>query len=252
MILFPHLRTHRIAVRLRELTLADAIAVCKIPAERHELTTTEFLRFVARDAEKPQDRYITDPRLLTVEERTLLVCHYLSQVSDDGPDFSIGSEGRLSDYVVFDADIKTEQVDLGEIGGKRLVMRPLLGLHAEVLERCCSTGGDWLIGAMGCQISEAGEALPDWSALSDIQALEWVKARIDAVRALGESEFEDRLAVYTDGRAAMHHFFTPNFDAAGLVYEPNEREDEQEAGPKNPARFLAVSCISRTTRRFFG
>lgn len=247
MILFPHIRTRRIAVRLRELTLGEAIAVCKLPAERHELTTTEFLRFVASAAEAPQPQYLTDPRLWSVEERTLLVCHYLAQVSDDGPDFAVGGSAKLTDYVVFDADLAIDRLDL-QVAGKAMAMRPLNGLQAETLERACTDRGEWLIGAMACQVLPADEAEPAWADMSDVQALEWVKARSEAIRALPESDFEALLLAYSDGARRLHHFFAISFDDQGVVCEPNE----QEAGHRNPARFRAASCLSDAALRLFG
>jgi hypothetical protein len=248
MIIFPHLRTRRLAVRLRELTLGEAIAVCKLPAGRHELTTTEFLRFVASDAQVPQERYITDPRLWSVEERTLLVCHYLAQVSDDGPDFAVGQSSKFTDFVVFDADLAADQVDMGVVAGKSRVMRPLIGLQAEILERACTDRGEWLIGAMACQLLPVDEPAPPWADMSDTQALEWVKAQSDAIRALPESDFEALLLAYSAGARQMYHFFSTSFDDEGIVCEASAGE----AGNKNPARFLAVSCISGAARRLFG
>lgn len=247
MILFSPLRTRRLSVRLRELTLGDAIALCKLPAERHELTATEFLRMVARDAEAPQPRYVTDPRLMTVEERTLLVCHYLAQVSADGPDFSLGEGARLSDYVAFDADLKTEGVT-AEAAGKRYTVRPLLGVHAEILERLCSARGDWLLGSMACQMQADGEAAPAWAELSDVALMEAVKARQDALRDLPESDFEAMLAAYSGAQRDLTHFFILNFDDHGIVCEPQLGE---EAGQKPPARFLASTCVSGLARRLF-
>ena len=248
MIIFPHLRTRRLAVRLRELTLGEAIAVCKLPAERHELTTTEFLRFVASEAEAPQERYLTDPRLWSVEERTLLVCHYLAQVSDDGPDFTVGRAGKLSDYVVFDSDLTQDRIDLGIVAGKPMAMRPLLGLQAEILERACADRGEWLMGAIACQVLPTDEPEPHWADMSDIQALEWVKAKSDAIRELPESDFEAMLLAYSAGARKLHHFFAMSFDDEGIVCESNA----EEAGNQTPARFLAVSCLSGAALRLFG
>lgn len=248
MIIYPHLRTRRMAVRLRELTLGESIAVCKLPAERHELTTTEFLRFVADAAEAPQERYITDPRLWSVEERALLVCHYLSQVTDDGPDFSVGRDSRLTDYVVFDADLAQDYIELDVGACKSMTMRPMIGLQAEILERSCANRGEWLIGAMACQLLPTNELAPDWAEMSDIQTLEWVKDKSEAIRSLPESEFEALLVAYSEGARKLHHFFVVSFDDEGIVFEPNAGE----AGHKNPARFLAVSCLSSAARRLFG
>jgi hypothetical protein len=248
MILFPYLRTRRVAVQLLELSLGNAIALCKLPPDRHEAVTTEFLKMVARNIEKPTERHITDPRMMTVQERTLLVCHYLSQVSDEGADFAVGSDGKLSDYVVFDADLENEFVDLGEVGGKAIRLRPLLGVHVEMLERMCTSRGDWLTGLLACQLEEVGATQPDFANLTDPQLLEWVKSRFDAVHALPESEFEALYLAYSSGVSKLHHFFSPAVDDGGLVYEVQNTE----AGQQYPARFRAISCISKTTQRIFG
>jgi hypothetical protein len=133
--------------------------VCRLPADRHEATTTEFLRRVADGAQAPTPAYVTDPRLWTVEERARVVCHYLSQVSDSGPDFAVG-DGKFSDYVKFDADLSSTEVKLGEVAGKERVLRPLLGVHVELLERMCTGRGDWLHGVIACQVHEAGQPEP--------------------------------------------------------------------------------------------
>nr|WP_319566320.1 hypothetical protein [uncultured Rhodoferax sp.] len=248
MILFPYLRTRRLAVRLREISLGEAIAVCRLPADRHEATTTEFLRFATRDAETPTDRHVADPRMMTVQERALLVCHYLAQVSDGGADFSVGSDGKLSDYVVFDADLMVDQVQVGEVTGKAYVLRPLLGVHAEILERLCVKRGDWLIGMMACQVSDAEALQPDYTALTDPQLLEWCKGRMDAIRALPESDSEALYLAFSIGSTQIKHFFAVNVDDEGLVFEPQN----SEAGNQYPARFRSLSCVSPATRRLFG
>lgn len=246
MIAFPYTRTRRLAVALVELTLGEAISLCKLPVERHELTTTELLRAIAKKAEQPMPRYVTDPRLMTVEERTMLVCLYLAQVIEDGPNFAVGPSAHLSDYVTFDADITKEQTDLGDVAGKPRIMRPLLGLHAETLETLCSSRGDWIVGAIASQIFDRAEEVPDWGSMSQIAMLEWMKPRIDAVRGMPESEFEQVYAAYMMGTRELRHFFSVNFDRTGIVYEANEQEGE--AGAITPARFFASSCISSLAR----
>lgn len=248
MILFPYLRTRRMAVRLREISLGEAISICRLPADRHEATTTEFLRFAAHNAETPTDRHVADPRLMTVQERALLVCHYLSQVSDEGADFSVGGDGKLSDYVVFDADLMVDQTPVGEVAGVPYIFKPLLGVHAEILERLCSGRGDWLIGLMACQMHPSEDLAPDYSAMTDPQLLEWCKGRMDIIRAMPESDFEALYVEYSAGSVKLKHYFSVNVDGDGLVFEPQGTE----AGNQYPARFRALSCVSPATRRLFG
>lgn len=249
MITFQHTRTNRIAVGLAELTLGQGIALCKLPAQRSELTTTELLRYVAAAADKPRHNYVTDPLLWTVQERALLVCRYLAQVTSDGPDFSVGGDGHLSDYVMFDRDLAVDQVALGMVAGKDRTMRPLLGVHAQTLEKVCKSRGDWVIGAIAFQISEAAEQVPDWGSMSDVAMLQWITDQMDAIKALPESMFEEVFAAYWRGADALAHFFNLDFDADGPVFQPVEKEGDEALAP---ARFLASSCVSGISRSFAG
>lgn len=248
MLIFPILRTRRIAVTLREIQLGEAEAICKMPPDLHEATTTEFLRRVADGAQAPAPGYVTDPRLWTVEERARLVCHYLSQVADSGADFAVGENGKLSDYLRFEADLMTTEVKLGEVAGKQRVLRPLLGWHAELLERSCAERGDWLIGVIACQVHDAADAQPDYLQMTDIALLEWLKERMDAVRKLPESDFESIYQAWARGKRDIEHFFISSVSDEGIVFWPQE---EKEAGPRSPARFLAYPCISEGTRSLF-
>lgn len=247
--IFKPTRTRRIALRLTELTLGQAIDLCKLPGERNELTTTELLRGVAAGADQPLPRYVTDPLLWTVQERTLLVCEYMAHVTSDGPDFAVGDVGHLSDYVMFDRDLDADQIDLGTVAEKACTLRPLLGVHAQALEVLCKTRGDWIIGAIACQIFVASEAVPDWSSMSDIAMMDWVRGRMDRLKLLPESLFEELFAAYWGGTDKLAHFFSVDFDDDGLVYLPIEKEG---AGPLSPARFLADSCISSVAQSLSG
>jgi hypothetical protein len=250
MIIFSNIRTKRLAVKLREISLEEAVAVCRLPADRHEATATEFLRCVARDAETPTPRYIKDPRLMTVEERTLLVCHYLAQVSSDGADFKVGGTGKLTDYVQFADDLLSESVDMGEVAGTRRTLYPLLGIHAELLERLCTSQGDWLIGMLACQVHAHGAPVPDYLAMTDVAMLEWCSAGMKAIRAMPESEVEELYVKFDAAKAELRHFFITGADDDGILFWPHPAAEE--AGQKNPARFRALPCISGFTRRIFG
>jgi len=256
MLSFAYLRTKRIAVRLRELRLGEAIAICKLPAERLELTVSEFLRHVADAAERPTDRHVTDPRLWTVAERTRVVCHYLSHTSDSGMDFEVGDGACLSHYVELAQDLPAESVKVGQVGEVDVSMWPLLGAHAEALERLCKTRGDWMIGLMACQVG--AEPLPDLTAMSELVALQAVSDRMDAVKAMPESAFEELIASYAHGLTALQHFFVLGHDDQGLVCLPRDHADvsakrgKEGGGLKHPARFPALSCVSATTRTLFG
>lgn len=241
-LIFPHLRTKRLSVRMRELTLGDAIALCALPQERPEAVTTELLRKVAADAESTAP-YVGDPRLWTVEERALAMCHYMARVSPLGSNFDVG-DGKFTDYVRLDRDLAQPHHDIGDVGGVRMVVRPLLGVHVEMLERMCENAGDWLLGVLAMQVWEAQESMPNWAALPDAELLALVTKRLAAVRALPESEFEALLAGHVAGSLALQHFFEPTVSGDGIVFAA------REAG-LGPARFRALACISTTTRRIF-
>lgn len=249
MIIFSNIRTKRLAVRLREISIEEAIAVCRLPAERYEATTTEFLRCVARDAETPTPAYVRDPRLMTVEERTLLVCHYLAQVSPGGPDFAVGDGGKLSDYILFANDITVQSVEMVLTGDVRKVVHPLLGIHAEILERLCTTRGDWVVGMMACQIHSSATPAPDYTAMTDVELIEWCQGRMKAIKAMAESDMEEMYLQFEDSSSKLRHFFITGADDGGLVFWP--QASAEEAGQINPARFRALFCIAEFTRRFF-
>lgn len=250
MIIFNNIRTKRLAVRMTEISIEDAVAVCRLPADRHEATTTEFLRRVAANAETPTPAYVRDPRLMTVEERTLLVCHYLAQVSDDGADFRVGDTGKFTDYVKFSEDIPRESVDMGEVAGTRRIMCPLLGVHAEILERLCSSRGDWVMGMLACQVHAHDVPPPDYLSLTDAELIEWCDSRIKGIRKLAESDVEALYIAYEQASIELRHFFIPGADDGGLIFWP--QPESEEAGNKYPARFRALPCISEFTRRIFG
>ncbi len=244
MIIFQPTRTRRLAVKLRELTLGQSIGLCSLPANRHELTATEMLSFVAT-AERPSDAHLTDPRLWSVEERALLIAKYLAQVCDDGPDFSIG-DGRLSDYLMLDRDLPAQRIELpGLVAGKACAMVPLVGAAAQVLETLCETRGQWFIGAIACQILVAGEEAPDWASMSDADGMAWVAGRMERLRALPESDFSAIYAAYLDGAERLAHFFHVDFDDAGIIMQPVEKEGAAQLGP---VRFHAASCVSDLAR----
>lgn len=244
MIHFPPLRTRRVSVALKELSLDQAISMCKLPADRHEAAVTQFLRFAASGAEQPRPEYVTDPRLWTVSERLRLVVQYLMGVTDDGPDFSVGNRS-LTDYIDFTAEAESLVIDGIEIDGVAMQMRPLLGLQADALELLCTGRGEWMIGCVASQILPVGQA-PAWGDMPDVAVLAWHKERIQAVRSMPESHYEQMLNAFMDGQEALRQFFYLGVSDDGIVCMPNEPGDEVP-----PGRFRASSCIGQSTRSLF-
>lgn len=243
MIIIPPLRTRRVSVRLKELTLSQAEAMCKLPAVRNELSTSSFLKF-ACEVENPGDGYVLDPRLWTIEERTRVVVQYLIAFTADGPDFSVGS-AKLSDYVDFVADPEVREVSGIDVAGRSHTYRPLLGIQSEALEAICETRGDWLIGRIGAQVVPDGEA-PDWASMSDVAVLSWHKARMDLLKALPESEFESLMAAFIEASEGTVQFFRTSVSDDGIVCMPIQPGVEVP-----PGRFPASSCVGEFARRLF-
>lgn len=248
-------RTRRLAVELRELTLDEAASVCRIPHDRPEQATTTFLRAAASRAAKPTDRYVTDPRLWTVEERALLVSHYMGTMSTSGYDIPLGMLAHLSDYLLPDQDLVEAEIIAGEAAGDVWVMTPLLGAHAELLEQACTSQADWVVGSMACQMRRQDEPAAAVHEMGDTEADAWLRERMQQIRGLPESDAEAIYALYCGQRQRLRHFFIPTIGRLsdkpvrhGIVFVAHEHA---EAGVDYPVTFLAVSAVSETTRRVF-
>lgn len=239
--IFPYLRTKRIAVALRELTLGEGMAVCQIPGARNEAATTALLRFVADKAETPRPGYITDPRMWTVGERIRVVAHYMMQMADDGPNFAVGS-GHLVDYVMLDSEEAPDPVPVGELDGQAYRYWPMVGALAEVLELECSKRADWFIAAAATLVLPDGVQPPAWADMADTAILTWVRERVDAFKARPESETELLFAMAAHGAEQTTQFVRTTYTDDGIVCLPVE-----EAG-LYPGRFRPISCVSQVTR----
>ena len=255
MINFPLKRTRRLCVELRELSLDEAASVCRIPHDRPEAATTVFLKAAASRAAKPTDRYVTDPRLWTVEERALLVSHYMGTVSTSGYNIQLGALAHLSDYLLLDQDLSETEIIAGEAAGDTWVLTPLLGVHAELLEQVCTSRADWVVGTLACQMRRQDDPAAGVQDMGDMEAESWLRERMQQIRNLPESEVEAIYALYCSQRQRLRHFFIPTIgllsskpERYGIVFVPTEHA---EAGVDYPVTFLAVSAVSETTRRVF-
>ena len=132
MIVFSKLRTKRLTVQLKEMSIGDALYLLKLPANNHEAATTEFLRRVIEPA-KDVAGQVNDPEYMTVHERGYLVAHYLAHTMEQ-PDFPIG-KGKFSEYILDGASEPVSEFSLGEFMGDQWLFRPILGRHAESVER---------------------------------------------------------------------------------------------------------------------
>ena len=241
MIHFPALRTRRLTVQLRELTIGESIAIAAMPLHLEEAACTAFLRFAVQSV-----KGIEDPANWTVQERMLAVCHYLAATAADGPDFAIG-DGRYSDYLDGATDIQTQaqQIEVGEVGGDTWHIRHLTGAMAESIERMTgevqgiSGRLHWLLGAMAAQMVRAGESVPD---ASDGEGAfdEFLVARMRVMAAFPESDFSALMALYLGGREKLHHLFMVEFTSDGIMVMPKGGA----AAELPPARFPVRTCLS--------
>lgn len=249
MINFPTLRTRRLTVQLRELSIGESIAIASMPTHLEEASCTAFLRRAVATA-----KGIEDPAHWTIQERMLAVCHYLASVSEDGPDFALG-EGRYSDYLDGSADISTAviSVDVGEVGDDAWKVRHLTGSMAESIERMAgevegvSGRLHWLLGGMAAQMVRAGESVPD---ATDGEGAfdEFLIGRMRVMAGFPESDFAELMSRYMDGREKLHHLFKIEFAQDGLVAMPKGGA----ASDLPPARFPVRTCLSGVARELVG
>lgn len=248
MIHFPPLRTRRLTVQLRELPIAESIAVASIPSHLDEASCTAFLRGAIESVSG-----ISDPAQWTVQERTLAVCHYLACTLEDGPDFPVG-DGKFSDYLDGAADEQAAEasVEVGELDGDVWTLRHLTGAMAESIERLAGEiegVGErlrlhWLVGAMACQLVRAGESVPD---ASDGEGAfdDFLRHRMSVLMAFPESAFAALMGMFLQGRGRLHHLFRVEFaDDGGLIAMPKGGA----AAGLPPARFPVHTCLSQLAR----
>lgn len=250
MIAFTPLRTKRLNVQLRELTIGDAIFLCKLPPESHEYGTTEFLRRVVLPDEKPKVGQVSDPSLWTVQERGMAVAHYLAHTTAD-PNFTLG-EARFSDYIFDGNNSAPEKTAIGECGGDKWFIRPLTGLYAESIERLVQAGKladgrtGWWFGAMAAQLLRADDAVIDHSEQSADTIDEYIASRAEVYTHFPETEFMQLLQLFLTGMQQIQHLLRATFTDEGVVFEA------REGAGFSPARFPVGSCVSEGAVRAFG
>lgn len=245
MIFIPPLRTRRMTLRMRELTIGDSIAIASMPGDMEEAACSEFLRKTIESVTG-----LDDPAKWTVQERQMAVCHYLAATLPDGPDFSIG-QGRYSDYLRGETDgcAAMEMTPVGTHDGDEWNVRQMTGAMAESIERTMGevngmTGRlHWLMGGMAMQLVRTGEELQDGSEGEGVLD-EFLRNRMQVFAAFPESDFGILMQKYLEGRDRLSHLFVLEFSADGLVALAKGGEDSGLP----PARFPVNTCVSRMAR----
>lgn len=251
MIEFNPLHTRRLSVELQELSLEEAEALCLMPEQLEQAATTRMLGYIVKPDNRPMEHQVTDPQLWTVQERTMVMAHYMAHVNESGErNFAIGEHGRFGDYLLGGTDY-IESVPMGELDGHDAVLYPLLGYQAEAIERVIHGGRvkknrlSWWICAMACQIGLAGE--PRRERMPEAEFTEWLVAEAAKWRAIPSSEFEPALFAFLDASERMNHFFK-------IAYTDNEigMQPREEGSTLPLARFPVRAAIRKSTLRILG
>lgn len=233
MIPFPPLRTRRHTIELRELTIGEAIYLAKLNPAAHEASVTALLERAAGE----------DTLDWTVQERGLAVAHYMAQTMGD-PDFALG-DLKFSDYFV--PDEAPDEVELGYMLEDHWSMRPLLGRHAETIERFILGGSleatrmSWWMGAMACQLRRPTEKDPAPEVFDT-----WLAGRITVLQALPESAFLELFGAFLAGQRQLNRLLNLDFTDEGAVFTA------REVPAAAPARFLVPDCLADATRQILG
>lgn len=250
MIVFSPVRTKRIVANLREMTADDAIFLCQMRADMNESGTTALLQRIVSEENNPRIAQVTDVRLWTVQERALAVSHYIAHTNGGDPNFKVGTDGHYSDYLLDGPNCAPDSLAAGEVGGDKWIAYPLLGIHAESIERLVVSGRleakryGWWIGAMAAQLFVEGDDA-DHSGLTDTELDDLIESRIKVFRAYPDSEFFNMLSLFLSANESMTHLFNLTFTDDGIAFSA------KEAGLP-PARFPFDSALSNSAKTVFG
>lgn len=253
MITFSPLRTPRLQIEMRELCARDAILLCQLPPDQNELGTTELIGRIVKSPESPRRGQVTDQRLWSVQERAFVVAHYMAHLI--GGDFRIGDEGKYSDYLLSSGiGDPPPAIYVGDVNGEKWFLQPLLGWHAESIERLVVADElpakrlGWLTGAMAAQLyTESGGALSVHDE-TDTVIDQAITDRADVLMGLAESDFMALVHIYYERIGDLDHTFKLSISDDGFAFAPAV---EVPAGLP-PARFHFSNAIREDTSAIFG
>lgn len=241
----PILRTRRLTVQIKPISIGDAIKIAGMPEHLKEAENTVFLNAVIETVTNGP----TNPLDWTIQERNVVIAHYLA-CSEDDPDFSLG-EGRYSNYADWVFDYKPVY-DIGNIKDDHWTMVNLTGFMAESIERIQGELGlspylHWLIGCMACQLVRKDENEPP---IEQGAYDEWLLFRMRVFLEYQESDFEQLLAAFFFGNKELYHLLNMTIDQirGGIAFLPKKESE----GHLPPARFRGHSCISNTAINLAG
>lgn len=236
----PILRTKRLTVQLKHLSIGDAIAIARMPSQLEQAECTRFIKAAIESISNGPK----DPLDWTVQERALVVTHYLAATSEDGADFRLGESGKYSDYLDGDNDYPgDDSISVATIENDSWKIQHLTGRMAESIERLIgnidiSPHLHWLIGSMAAQlVCDKDGDYPDSEGAYD----DWLLKRIKLFLMFPENPFEELLVACEQGRHRLHHLFHYTFDedSGSIIFLPREGD-----GLLPPARFPVSACLS--------
>jgi hypothetical protein len=236
---FPPLRTGRLNVQLRELTIREAVGLAAMPPSAHEAATTALLKLIVVEANGPNQ----EQGRWTVQERMFVVAHYLACTAETG-NFQIG-EGRFLDYLRGDIDAAPGEVDAGEACGDQWRARQLTGDEAVAAEGLCRDRLNWVAADMAARLYVPGEDGPKRPDASEAPAAfsAWLAERTAVIESMAESDFEQVFAAYRRGLEGLQHLFWLEFDEGGHVVMPKEG-----GAALAPARFPVAAALGAVSR----
>jgi hypothetical protein len=238
MISIPTIKTKRLTVELRELTIRQSIELAKMSPEMIEDGNSKFLGFVVQKMNLPIEEW-------TIQERLFCIGQYLSKLSDE-PNFVIGG-GSYLDYLDIEKDYQGKAF-AGEVAGDRWHYKPVTGAQIEAVEGAASDRQDWFFGLMAASLEIEGEIVPS-AHENPTDYLEWLAKRKDVFANYSESDFSDLLAAYKTAEQKAMQFFDLSVDKQGIVVNPKEGEGDKML---SPARFSAFGCVSDLAKSLCG
>lgn len=244
--------TSRISVALREMTIGQTQQICAIPYQYEQRSVTEFLRAVCTPIARPNGApTVDDPLMWSVNERMHATIFYMAAVLEDGPDFAIGEEGKLHDYLLSETDY-VESVEF-EFNDEQLLCTPLHGYQAEVIEELVETGVypkeyvSWQFGVIAACVRGVDDPVLEYRDPASYRKA--LIERIDKVKAIPERRFMDMFHAYQVASVRLQHFVYAVFNADGVVaHQVTEPSAETGVPTLGTARFHPYSGVSGGAR----
>jgi len=257
MIRISELRTQRMSVFLKELSIKQSVDIALISPHMNEHASTIMLRYAIENmtVNKIGDD-LSDPIKWTVQERLMAVSHYLAATTDTGPDFDVGEEGKYSDYLRIGNDesdvFSSDPIVVGDVGGDVWFIRHLTGEMVESVERLDGEIGEisgrlhWIMGCMAAQLYRK-EDMSVGDHQGDIDKM--LMEKMTVFSSFSESDFTNLLGLYYAARVKLNHLFEIDFSNNGIVALPAERKGVSDLPP---ARFPSHACITEFTSSVVG